>query len=54
MVSACALRITESVRNKASEQLVQNALRLLPDILKEVPDTVSIGTLLLMVCLFDQ
>lgn len=52
MVCACALWMTNDAQNRASEKLFQNALRMLPDILMEVPDSVSIGALLLMVCSF--
>lgn len=54
MVCACALWITEGAWNTVSEQLFQNAFRVLPGILTEAPDIGSIGTLLLMVWRFDQ
>lgn len=53
-VCACALWATEGAQNTASEQLFQNALRLLPDVLTEAPGAVSIGALLLLVRPIDQ
>ncbi|KAK2608199.1 hypothetical protein N8I77_006823 [Diaporthe amygdali] len=52
MVCACALWMTDDAQNRASEKLFHTALRMLPDVLMEVPDSVSIGALLLMVCSF--
>lgn len=51
MVCACASLTTDAARNilVAPERLFQNALRVLPKILAEAPDTISIGALLLMV-----
>lgn len=49
MVCACASLTTEGARNIAPERLFQNAFRVLPKILAEAPDTISIGALLLMV-----
>ncbi|KAI7775862.1 transcriptional regulatory protein [Diaporthe eres] len=49
MVCACASWTTEDAGTMASERLFQSAFRVLPGILTETPDTVSIGALLLMV-----
>ncbi|KAF4826782.1 hypothetical protein CGCTS75_v008850 [Colletotrichum tropicale] len=48
MVCACASWTLHGTQNAMTERLVENAMRVLPAIMMEVPDTLSVGTLLLV------
>ncbi|KAH9232430.1 hypothetical protein K456DRAFT_1839335, partial [Colletotrichum gloeosporioides 23] len=48
MVCACASWTLHGAQNAITERLVENAMRVLPSIMMEVPDTLAVGTLLLM------
>lgn len=49
MVCSCASWTLHGAQNAITESLVENAMRVLSSIMMEVPDTLAVGTLLLMV-----
>ncbi|KAL3299741.1 fungal specific transcription factor [Colletotrichum asianum] len=48
MVCACASWTLHGAQNAITERLVENAMRVLPGIMMETPDTLVVGTLLLV------
>ncbi|KAF4419443.1 Lactose regulatory protein LAC9 [Colletotrichum fructicola] len=54
MVCACASWTLHGAQNAMTERLVENAMRVLPGIMMEAPDTLAVGTLLLMDRVYDN
>ncbi|KAF5484114.1 putative transcriptional regulatory protein [Colletotrichum fructicola] len=54
MVCACASWTLHGAQNAMTERLVENAMRVLPGIMMEAPDTLAVGTLLLMTAYLES